>query len=140
MTNKVYQDHRSALPGPDNITRQLLPNGIIVLTRSNFNSPTISIKGYLHTGSFFDPDEKMGLSYLTAFGLMTGTEKHNLQALYNEIESVGARIGFASGTLTTSFSGHSLSEDLHLIMGLIAESLRSPTFPKKNLTGKKTSF
>ena len=140
MLNKVYQEHRSALPGPDNITRQVLPNGIIVLTRSNFNSPTISVKGYLHAGSFIDPDEKMGLSYLTAFGLMTGTEKHDLQALYNEIESVGARIGFASGTLTTSFSGHSLSEDLHLIMELIAESLRFPTFPNKEFNRQKNQL
>ena len=140
MANKVYQEHRSALLGPDNITRQVLPNGIIVLSRSNFNSPTISIKGYLHTGSFFDPDEKMGLSFLTALGLMTGTEKHDLQALYNEIESVGARVGFASGTLTTSFSAHSLSEDLHLIMGLIAESLRFPTFPDKEFNRQKNQL
>ncbi len=137
MVNKVYQQHSNALPGPDDITREVLSNGMIVLSRSNFNSPTLSIKGYLHSGSLCDPDEKLGLSYLTAHGLMTGTEEHDLQSLYNEIESVGAQLGFSSGTLTTSFSAHCLSEDLELILGLIAESLRKPTFPEKEFNRQK---
>jgi zinc protease len=140
MQKRVYQQHSSALPGPEDITREVLSNGMIVLSRSNFNSPTISIKGYLQCGSLFDPDEKLGLSYLTAHGLMTGTAKHNLQGMYNEIESVGAQLGFSSGTLTTSFSAHCLSEDLELILGLIAESLRSPTFPEKEFNRQKTQL
>lgn len=136
----IYKDHRHALPGPDDITRKELPNGITILSRSNFNSPTLSIKGYLHSGSYFDPDEKLGLGYLTANGLMNGTHNHNFQSLYNEIESVGARLGFSAGTLTTSFSAHCLSEDLSLILSLIAESLRAPTFPEKEFNRQKTQL
>ncbi len=133
----VFEEHRNALPGPDNITREVLPNGITILTRSNFNSPTLSIRGYLPSGSLLDPDEKLGLSYLMANGLMAGTAQHDFQSLYNEIESVGARLGFSAGTLTTSFSAHSLSEDLNLILGLISDSLRSPTFPLKEFNRQK---
>ncbi len=133
----VIEEHRNALPGPDNITREVLPNGITILTRSNFNSPTLSIRGYLPSGSLLDPDEKLGLSYLMANGLMAGTAQHDFQSLYNEIESVGARLGFSAGTLTTSFSAHSLSEDLNLILGLISDSLRSPTFPLKEFNRQK---
>lgn len=140
MKKQIYDDHMHALPGPDDITRVELSNGITILTRSNFNSPTLSIKGYLESGSIFDPDEKLGLSYLTASGLMTGTTRHDFQGLYNEIESVGARLGFSAGTLTTSFSAHCLSEDLHLMLGLISESLRSPTFPEKEFNRQKTQM
>ena len=140
LQKQVYQAHRHALPGPDDITREVLPNGITIMTRSNFNSPTLSIKGYLPAGSLFDTDEKLGLSYLTANGLMTGTRDHDFQSMYNEIESVGASLGFSSGTLTTSFSAHCLSEDLELILGLIAESLRTPTFPQKEFNRLKTQL
>ena len=136
----IYEAHRNSLPGPDDITREELPNGITVLTRSNFNSPTLSIKGYMHSGSLFDPDKKLGLSYLTAYGLMTGTAQHDFQSLYNEIESVGASLNFSAGTLTTSFSAHCLSEDLSLLMGLIAQCLRSPTFPQKEFNRQKTQM
>ena len=120
------------MPGPDDIARETLPNGITILARANFNSPTLSIRGYLPSGSIFDPDEKLGLSYLTANSLMSGTTHHDFQSLYNEIESVGAKIGFSSGTLTSAFSAHSLSEDLDLILGLVAECLRHPTFPERD--------
>ncbi len=135
--NNVFQENHTALPGPDNITRETLPNGITILARSNFNSPTLSIRGYLPSGSLFDPDEKLGLSYLMANGLMAGTARLDFQSLYNEIESVGARLGFSAGTLTTSFSAHCLSEDLDLMMGLIADSLRAPTFPAKEFNRQK---
>lgn len=138
--NPVYKEHRQALPGPDDITREELSNGIIVLTRPNFNSPTLSIKGYLHSGSYFDTDDKLGLAYLTASGLMNGTAAHDFQSLYNEIESVGAHLDFSAGTLTTSFSAHCLSEDLMLMFNLISESLRSPTFPMKEFNRQKTQL
>lgn len=140
MKNNNYNEHRNALPSPDDTTRLVLPNGITILSRANFNSPTLSIKGYLHSGSLFDPQDKLGLSYLTAFGLMTGTENHDFQSLYNEVESVGASLSFSAGTLTTSFSAHCLSEDLSLIMGLIAECLRSPTFPEKEFNRQKNQM
>ena len=140
MTQKIYQEHRNALPGPDDITRVELDNGITILTRANHNSPTLSIKGYLQSGSIFDPDDKLGLSYLTAAGLMTGTDNHDFQSMYNEIESIGARLGFSSGTLITSFNTHCLSEDLFSIMKLIAESLRSPTFPEKEFNRQKNQM
>ncbi len=140
MKNPIYKEHSNSLPGPENITRKVLPNGITFLTRSNFNSPTVSIKGYLHSGSIFDPDEKLGLSYLTANCLMTGTSHHDFQTLYQEIESVGAQVGISSGTLTASFKAHCLSEDLRLILGLVSECLCAPTFPEKEFNRQKTQM
>lgn len=130
----------NTFPSEADIIRLVIPNGITILCRANFNSPTISIKGYLHSGSIFDPTEKLGVSYLTAFGLMTGTHNYNFQGLYNEVESIGASLSFSSGTLTTSFSAHCLSEDLALILSLIAECLCSPTFPEKEFNRQKNQM
>lgn len=138
--NSVYKEYLNTLPGPENITRQELSNGIIVLTKSNFHSPTLSIKGYLQSGSLFDPEDKLGLSYMVAFGLMTGTARHDFQSLYNEIESIGANLHFSAGTLATSFSAHCLSEDLTLMMRLISECLREPVFPKKDFYRQKNQL
>ena len=48
----------------------------------------------------------------------------------NELESVGASIGFDSGMNSTGFHGHSLAEDLGLVLRLISETMRRPTFPR----------
>ena len=137
MNKAPFTPQTTAMPSPDDITRETLSNGITILARPNFNSPTLSIRGYFPSGSLFDPDEKLGLSYLTANSLTSGTQHHDFQGLYNEIESVGARISFSSGTLTSSLSAHSLSEDLDLVLGLLADCLRNPTFPEREFNRLK---
>ena len=141
MTRKV-QTRRSAkppsnavnsLPGSDDITRTVLPNGIVVLVRSNFASPSIVISGYVNTGSIFEPDSKLGLADFTASALMRGTRKRSFQKIYDAIESVGASLGFSSGTHTTSFSGRALTEDLSLLLDLLSDSLRHPAFPAEQV-------
>jgi zinc protease len=119
----------SAFPGDDDIMRRELPNGIIVLARQNFNSPSVVINGYIQTGSLADPDEKLGLSSFTASALMRGTASRSFQAIYDSLESVAASLGFNGGTHTTGFAGRSLAEDLDMLLELLAETLRMPEFP-----------
>jgi zinc protease len=120
----------SALPGPNNIYREVLPNGITVLTRSNFNSPSAVVSGYFDAGSLFDPDEKLGLADFVTSALMRGTKKHSFDEIYNILESSGASLGFSTGVHKSGFHGRSLAEDLPLLLGLLAETLTQPIFPK----------
>jgi len=118
-----------SLPGPDDITRLVLPNGITLLTRANFNSPSVVVSGYLTCGSVFDPPEKLGLAHFTALSLMRGTVQRKFQEIYDALESAGASLGFGASVHNTSFGGRALSEDLPLIMKLLSESLQTPVFP-----------
>ncbi len=121
------------LPGPEDIHRQVLPNGIVVLCRSNFNSPSVVISGYIQAGSLFDSDEKLGLADFTARALMRGTEKRDFQQIFDALESCGASLGLSSGAHTTGFSGRALVEDLPLLMDLLAEAIRMPMFPQRQV-------
>jgi zinc protease len=118
-----------SLPGPDDIKRVELSNGIVVLTRPNFNSPSVIINGFVKSGSLFEPDDKLGLAGFTASALMRGTQERDFQNIYESLESVGAGLGFSGGTHTTSFSGRALAEDLDLLFALLAQALRKPVFP-----------
>ena len=122
-----------SLPGPDDIYREVLPNGITVLTRSNFNSPSVVVSGYFGAGALFDPDDKLGLAEYTTYSLMRGTKKRTFDKIYNELESIGASLGFSAGVHTSGFNGRSLAEDLPLLLSLLSESLISPLFPKVEL-------
>jgi zinc protease len=122
-----------SLPGADDITRTVLPNGLTILTRPNFNSPSVVISGYLGVGSLSDPDEKLGLADFTAGGLLRGTARRSFQEIYDALESAGASLGFDGGTHTTGFSGKALAEDLDLLLTLLAEALRQPTFPSDQI-------
>ena len=119
----------AAFPGPDDITRVNLPNGIVVLARENFSSPAVVFNGSLQVGSLDEPRDKTGLARFTAGCLMRGNEKRDFGELYEQIESIGARLSLSGGTHTSGFGGKSLAEDLDLMLGLLADSLRRPTFP-----------
>jgi zinc protease len=122
-----------SLPGPDDITRVELPNGIVVLARPNFDSPSIVLHGYLPAGSLFDPDEKLGLADFTALALMRGTQRRSFQQIFDALESVGAGLGIDGGTHTAGFSGRALAEDMNLLLEMLAEVLRLPTFPIEHI-------
>jgi zinc protease len=126
-------DKRNSLPGPNDIYREVLPNGITVVTRSNFNSPSVVVSGFFDAGSLFEPDAKLGLADFVTSALMRGTKKRTFDKIYQELESVGASLGFSSGVHKSGFNGRSLAEDLPLLLNLLAEALTSPTFPKAEM-------
>jgi zinc protease len=122
-----------SLPGPDDITRLELANGIVILTRPNFNSPSVTISGQLRVGGLFDADEKLGLADFTASALMRGTQSRTFQQIYDVLESAGASLGWEGGTHTTSFGGKALAEDLDLLLDLLVDVLLEPAFPTNDI-------
>jgi len=125
--------HNHSLPGPDDITRCVLPNGITILVRPNPGSLSVVISGYLTAGALSEPDDKLGLAGFTALGLMRGTARHDFQQIYDGLEANGASLGIDSGTHTTGFYGNALTEDLDLLTGTLAEALRQPVFPPEQV-------
>lgn len=123
----------NTLPGPTDITRVTLPNGITILTRSNFNSPSAVLSGYLGAGSLFDPPEKLSLAYFTCQGLMRGNVNHDFNQVYDLLESSGASLGLGASVHTASFGGRCLVEDLPLLLQILSESLRQPVFPGEHI-------
>jgi zinc protease len=124
---------RHALPSAADTTLVALPNGITVLARSNDNSPSVAVSGYLQVGALFDLDEKLGLSDCTSLALMRGTARQEFQQIFEALESVGASFGYSGGTHTTGFGGKVLAEDLDMLLNIFAETVREPVFPNEQL-------
>jgi len=127
------ENKRNSLPGPEDIYREVLPNGVTVLARSNFNSPSVVVAGYYDAGALFDLDEKLGLAEFTTAALMRGTQERTFDEIYYALESVGASLGFNTGIHKSGFHGRSLVEDLPLLLDLLCEALLQPVFPKAEM-------
>ena len=117
------------VPGPEDITRVELPNGIVVLVRENRSSPSVVLSGYLSVGAYDERREQAGLAGFTASATMRGTEKRLFERIYEDFESVGASVGIGGGTHSTGFGCKSLAEDLPLVLDILSEVLCHPTFP-----------
>lgn len=133
LQTNITPSSQSSIPSSRDILRQELPNGIIALARANFSSPSVVIKGYLEVGALFDPEDRLGLADFTAAALMRGTTYRDFLSIYDALESAAASLGFEGGTHTTHFGGKSLAEDLDLVLELLGECLRYPTFPSEQI-------
>ncbi|MCI0396883.1 MAG: insulinase family protein [Chloroflexi bacterium] len=123
----------TAYPGPETIHRSVLDNGITLLVYENFAAETVVIDGLVRAGALVETRQHAGLANFTAEMLLRGTARRTFEQIYEELESVGASLDISGGRHTTEFSGSSLAEDLGLVLELLADSLRHPAFPERQL-------
>lgn len=120
-------------PGPETICRHELDNGIIVLVYENFAAQSVIIEGYLHAGGLSTTREQAGLADFTAQMLMHGTRARSFEQIYEDMESMGVSVSTGAGRHVSDFSAGGLAEDIDLMLDLLAQALRYPTFPAGEL-------
>lgn len=121
------------LPGPNNINRSTLPNGITILVKENRQSPSVVIDAFLHAGSIYEPNSKAGLANFVANMLMRGTTNASFEKIHEDLESVGTSLYFNSGVHTVNFGGKTLPEEINLLLETAADIVRNPIFPEKHI-------
>lgn len=123
----------TSIPGPESIVRHIFDNGIIALVRENFSSPSVVVDGALWAGSLDEPEQQAGLASFVAECLSRGTQRRTFAQIYEEVESVGASFGIEGGRHTTGFGAKGLAEDLGLLLDILSDILRHPTFPPEEV-------
>lgn len=124
---------QQSIPGPHDITRVKLANGLIVLIRENHTAPVAVLEGALPAGSIHTPRAQAGLAGFTASMLMRGSKQYGFDDFNERIEGVGAQLSVSAGDHTTDFGSTSLSEDFPLMLELLGDILRRPTFPVEHV-------
>ena len=127
---RIPQLDIASLPGPETIRREELPNGVVVLIRENFSSPSVVLSGYLPVGALANTAKTAGLAFMTAIAMTRGTRTRSFHQIFESIESIGAHLSLYGGTHSTAFQGKALAEDLSLLLELLADVLQNPSFPK----------
>lgn len=123
----------SAIPGPDNVTRVRFDNGLTVLVRENHAAPVAVLQGSLPAGVVYEPSALAGLTAFTASMLSRGSANYAFAAFNEAVEAVGGNLTFAADTHSTDAAITCLSEDLPLLIDIMADALRRPQFPVEHV-------
>jgi zinc protease len=115
------------------VVREELGTGAVLLALENRATPTVSLRGSLRAGSYFEPRDRPGLARITAEMLKRGTRGRSKLEMAGALEGVGADIEFEADAFAVQVSARSLAEDFPLLVGLLAEMLREPSFPADEL-------
>jgi zinc protease len=99
----------------------------------NHTNPTVDVVGLLEGGLFVEPPGMPGVADLTISMLDRGTRTREEREIAEALESNGAVLQYALGPETTVVAARCLSEDLTLLIGLLGETLREPSFPEAQL-------
>ncbi len=130
----------SAVPNPENITRIVLDNGMIVLLRENHAAPVVVIEGCLPAGSIHDPAHQTGLSSFVASMLNRGSAHYDFDTFNETIENVGASVTVNADEHHTNFGTTSLTEDFPKLVEVLADILRRPTFPAEHVARVRSQW
>lgn len=140
MKNGTLNINLNSLPGFHDISRKVLPNGITLLARSNFQSASVVLSGYIGAGSLFDPNEKLGLAHFTSLALMRGTKTRDFQQIFEHLETIGASLGFGASVHNTNLGGRCLVDDLPLMAEILSDCVINPVFPESYVERLRTQL
>jgi zinc protease len=104
-----------------------LPNGLKLLVVANDETPLVSVQLALLNGAW--TESKPGAASM-ALGMLTkGTENHTEGALASELESAAISLSGSADLDSAAVTATCLSDQVDRAVALLAEAVRSPTFP-----------
>lgn len=116
------------VPAAGRVLRYILPNGLTLIAAENRVAKSVAVKGYVLAGPVQDPPGRSGLATLTAELITRGTPTHSALELAERIEFLGATSSIGAERETVGITAQMLTEHFELVLGHLAECLRSPAF------------
>jgi zinc protease len=137
---KTHRPATASVPHTGNIAQFSLDNGITLLVYENFASPAVIVSGYFTAGMRDESPLGTGLSGFVTDCLTRGTTRRSYAQIYDVTESIGASMGVSAGTHTSSLYAKSLAEDLPLMLDLLSDVVRHPSFPAEELERERAEW
>lgn len=106
--------------------RRAKVGGVDLLAYPTGVKDVITLRASLPAGRAHAGASNPAVPVLTAMLLDQGTTTQSKFAIAEKLESVGATISFRAGTDVLDISARMLKKDMPLVLGLIAEQLRTP--------------
>src|SRR5437899_2546227 len=115
--------------------REVLENGVVLLTNENRDSPSVAIRASWRAGGAEEEPGHAGLASFTARMLRRGAAHpqagtRSAEEISDAVESVGASFSFWAGSEEAALSAKCLGADMEQVLTLIQDCLETPTFPQ----------
>jgi len=120
-------------PSVSGFVRTELPNGIVLLAQPRPGDEAVEGTISIAAGQSATGEPRAGLPSMTAKMLNRGTATRSFEEFNEAIDRLGAVIGTDADRDHVDISFHSLTEDLDPVLDLVAELIRTPTFPEEEL-------
>ena len=117
--------------------KDVLPNGIRVVTSTKPDATSAAIGFWVDVGSRYEPHSVSGMSHFIEHILFKGTHKRSAFDIAYSMESLGGSLDALTGRETTVFLSRCLPEHVNVSVDVIADMLSDPKLAEKDIETEK---
>src|SRR5512142_439907 len=117
-----------------NIRREVLPNGLIVLTEEMQHIRSISIGIWIKTGSRHEEAELNGISHFVEHMVFKGTRTRTAEDIARQVDSIGGNLDAFTAKECVSFDIKVLDEHLPIALDVLGDLVLNPVFAADDIT------
>src|SRR6202050_3856930 len=110
------------------IRRQVLPNGLTVITEQMSHIRSVAIGIWLKSGSRDEDSEWNGISHFIEHMVFKGTETRSAEDIARQVDSIGGNMDAFTAKECICFNIKVLDEHLPLAMDVLSDLVLHPTF------------
>jgi len=119
------------------IKREVLPNGLIVLSEEMSHIRSIAIGIWMKTGSRDEIPELNGISHFTEHMVFKGTTSRSARDIARQVDSIGGNMDAFTGKETICFNIKVLDEHLPIAIDILSDLILNPVFAEKDINREK---
>lgn len=119
------------------IVREVLPNGLRLLTEQMSHVRSVSIGVWLARGSRHEPAEHAGIAHFVEHMLFKGTSSRSAEDIAQQIDSIGGQMDAFTAKEYASYYMKVLDEHLPIALEVLADIVRRPAFSVDDLEREK---
>src|SRR5579871_2412562 len=120
-----------------NVRREVLPNGLIILTEEMQQIRSASIGIWIKTGSRHEEAERNGISHFVEHMLFKGTTSRSAQDIARQVDSIGGNMDAFTAKECICFNVKILDEHLPIAMDVLSDLVLNPTFDAQDITRER---
>ncbi|MEW5984055.1 MAG: pitrilysin family protein [Acidobacteriota bacterium] len=119
------------------VVRDVLDNGLRILTESIPHVRSVSIGVWLARGSRHEGDTHPGIAHFVEHMLFKGTEARSAEEIAQTVDSVGGQLDASTGKENASYAIKVLDEHLPLAVDILADILLRPRLAAEDVEREK---
>src|SRR5215831_6479909 len=120
-----------------NIRREVLPNGLTILSEEMEHIRSISIGIWIKTGSREEDPQWNGISHFIEHMVFKGTEHRSAEDIARQVDSIGGNMDAFTAKECVSFNVKVLDEHLPIALEVLSDLVLNPVFDVQDITRER---
>ena len=120
-----------------NVRRQVLPNGLTVISEQMQHIRSVSIGIWIKTGSRNEDPQWNGISHFVEHMVFKGTKNRSAEDIARQVDSIGGNMDAFTAKECICFNVKVLDEHLPIAMDVLSDLVLHPVFASQDIARER---